>query len=60
MVKVEHWVVRSPFGSAVAVRRSGTTRAETSHITSHDEMGAAVRALNCPMSTPEEADVTTN
>lgn len=47
MVKVEHWVVRSPLGSRVAIRRSGTSRAVAGHIASHDKMGTAVCTLHC-------------
>ena len=56
MVKVEHWVVRSPLGSTVAIRRSSAAGAETSHIASHDEMGTAVRALYCPVRLLKEAE----
>ena len=56
MMKVEHWVVRSPLGSTVAIRRSSTARAETSHIASHDEMGTTVGALYCPVRMPKEAE----
>ena len=56
MVKEEHWVVRSPLGSTVAIRCSSTARAETSHIASHDEMRTAVRALYCLVRIPKEAE----
>lgn len=45
MVKEEHWVIRSPLGSCVAIRRSSTAGAETSHISSHDKVRTTVRAL---------------
>ena len=45
VVKEEHWIIRSPLRSGVAIRRPSTTWAETGHIASHDEMRTAVRAL---------------
>ena len=47
MMKEEHWVVRSPLGSCVAIRHSSTIGAETGHIASHDKMGSTVYALRC-------------
>ena len=56
VVEEEHWIVRSPLGSCVAVRRSSTTGAETSHISSNDEMRTTVRPLRFQVRVSEVAE----